>query len=103
MNAEDEIFFRDGIKNDNPMGISWEKVEGGLKQLDSGPKGAICGVNYRSYIYYRKDITETNPTGTGWQKCSGQLDYISCNDYGFWGRNNRNDVYFTTKLQSKTK
>lgn len=103
MNAEHEIFFREGITDDNPMGSNWKIVQGRLKQLDSGPKSVICGVNNVSYIYYRKYITKSNPTGTGWQKCSGRLDYISCNDYGFWGRNSNNDVYFTTKLQSKTK
>lgn len=85
------------------MGNFWKKVEGGLRQLDSGPKSIVCGVNYKSSIYYREGITELNPSGTKWQASSGRLEYISCNDYGFWGRDDRNDVYFTTKMQLKTK
>ena len=85
------------------MGTTWMKVEGILRQLDSGPKGIICGVNYKSSVYQREGITELNPIGAKWQACSGRLDYISCNDYGFWGRDYRSDVYFTTEMQSKTR
>lgn len=100
---EHGTFFREGITDDNPMGSIWENVDGILTQLDSGRKGIICGVSRHSNIYRRQDITELNPTGTKWQRLPGRLNYISCNDYGCWGKNKRNDVYFTTKIQSEIK
>ena len=41
----------------------WQKVPGLLKQIDSGPKGIVCGVNQGDSIYCRNGITDSNPSG----------------------------------------
>ena len=67
-------------------------------QIDSGPKGVVCGVNRKMDIYCRFGITDQVPTGTTWTKISGSLKYISCGTYGCWGVTQSNDIYFTAVL-----
>ena len=69
------------------------KVDGGLKQLDSGPSGIVCGISHNFEFYCREGITESKPTGTKWRKLGGILTYISCGDYGCWGVNKHHNVY----------
>ena len=64
-------------------------------QIDSGPKGVVCGVNRKMNIYCRFGITDQVLTGTKWTRISGSLKYISCGAYGYWGVTQSNDIYFT--------
>lgn len=102
VNANYEIFYRDGIQDDDPKGDNWRNIKGGLKQLDSGPKGIVCGVNYKSSVYCRGGITEENPAGTKWLYESGRLEYISCCDFGCWGVNKYNDVFFANQMNGRS-
>ena len=100
VDAENRIFYRDGVTKDNTAGNEWLKVNGALKQLDSGPMDIVCGINYASNIYCRTGITESNPSGTKWQRMKGKLVYISCGDYGIWGVNKYHNVFFTTDIKA---
>ena len=72
----------------------WIKVPGGLKQIDSGPRGIVCGVNTADNIYCRTGITPARLSGKGWTRVPGKLKYISCGTLGHWGVNKRNDIFF---------
>ena len=73
----------------------WTVVGGALMQIDSGPRGVVCGVNKGMEIYCRLGITNKLATGSKWEKISGSLKYISCGAYGYWGVTQSNDIYFT--------
>ena len=52
VNANDEIYRRDGISRQNPTGTSWTKLNGGLKVVDAFNRKTLWGVNSRDYIYH---------------------------------------------------
>lgn len=76
----------------------WKIVEGALMQIDSGPKGVVCGVTKGMEIYCRLGITDAMHTGSKWEKISGSLKYISCGAYGYWGVAQNNEIYFTALM-----
>ena len=80
----------------------WTVVGGSLMQIDSGPKGVVCGVNKGMEIYCRFGITDKLATGSKWTKLSGSLKYISCGAYGYWGVSQSNEVYFTAAVSGAT-
>ena len=45
ISRSNRIYFRTAVGGRNIMGKSWKKISGGLKQIDSGPSGIVCGVN----------------------------------------------------------
>lgn len=95
VNRLNQIFFRDGVTLSLPKGVAWKLVAGGLMQIDSGPKGVVCGVAKAYGVYCREGITDASPTGTKWFRTSGLLKYISCGGYGYWGVNAGGDIFFT--------
>ena len=88
------IYVRTGIKRNRRLGRGWRRVPGGLKQIDSGPKGIVCGVNSGNNIYCRLGISSRIPWGRRWLHIPGKLKYISCGDYGNWGVNRVDSIYF---------
>ena len=86
VNAVSDIYYRDTA--------SWKKISGALKQIDSGPKGFVCGVNSNDQIFCRTGITDANLDGSGWTALDGSLKYISCGEYGHWGVNKDNQIFF---------
>ena len=88
VNSAFGIFYRNLATN------SWQRIQGGLKQIDSGPKGIVCGVNSNDDIYCRTGITDVKLDGLDWVKLEGSLKYISCGEYGHWGLNKNNIIFF---------
>jgi hypothetical protein len=88
------IYVRVGVGGRNPKGRSWKRISGGLKQIDSGPPGIVCGVNKNDYIYCRTGIVPANKFGRSWVRVPGKLKYISCGALGHWGVNKANNIYF---------
>jgi hypothetical protein len=88
------IYFRTGIRKNRRLGLRWKRIPGGLKQIDSGPKGVVCGLNSGNNIYCRLGISSRVPWGKRWLHIPGKLKYISCGDYGHWGVNRGNKIYF---------
>jgi hypothetical protein len=73
---------------------TWKIIPGGLKQIDSGPKGIVCGVSSIDEVFCRTGITDGTPEGSAWIKLDGSLKYISCGEFGHWGVNKNNQVFF---------
>ena len=88
------IYLRLGISNRNKFGSSNKRIPGGLKQIDSGPLGYVCGVNSANNIYCRRGITRQKRYGISWIHVPGKLIYISCGKFGHWGVNKAQDIYF---------
>jgi hypothetical protein len=65
-----------------------------LKQIDSGPRGIVYGVNRNDQIYCRKGITDSQPWGVVWQRVPGELKYVSCGNLGCWGVNKNDQIWF---------
>lgn len=86
------IWYR--VMRKGPLGVSWKRVPGGLMQIDSGPRGIVCGVNRGNNIYCRLQITRRTPYGRRWINVPGKLKYISCGVYGHWGVSRSNQIFF---------
>ena len=94
VNVHDDIYFRNGVTDQNPSGTSWSQIAGKLKQIDSGPSGIVYGVNVYDNIYCRTGIGYGKPFGTGWKHIGGKLKYISCGVLGCWGVNSADDIFY---------
>ena len=77
----------------------WKVVGGALMQIDSRPKGVVCGVKKAMEMYCRFDITDALAIGTSWEKIADSLKYIFCEAYGYWGVNQNNEIYFTALIR----
>ncbi len=97
VDEQNKIFYREGVDQGNSIGSGWKIIKGGLFQIDSGPTGIVCGVTSVFKVFCRVGITKANPTGTKWQRIAGRMKYISCFNYGCWGVNKYNSVYFTSQ------
>jgi carbonic anhydrase len=74
--------FKKAYSN-NSRGASFEKVDGGLKQISSGENG-VWGVNSSKYVYVRQGITDDNLRGTGWGKLWPNFIHVSSGRTGVW-------------------
>ncbi len=88
------VYYRMGVTAKRPKGRYWKRVSGRLKQIDSGPRGIVCGENKYDYIYCRLRISSRYRRGRKWVRVPGKLKYISCGEYGYWGVNKANKIYF---------
>ena len=67
-------------------GKGWSRVDGELKQLDSGPNGAVWGVNRANKVFFRGGVTSGRPTGRYWIHISGRrLNFVSPGCSGVFG------------------
>ena len=64
-----------------------------MKQIESGPNGAVWGVNRRNQIFYRAGVTRRNPIGRRWLHIRGRLSYISVGCAGVYGVNKRHQIW----------
>lgn len=88
------IYYRRFVTAKRPKGRSWRRVPGRLKQIDSGPRGIVCGVSRTDDVMCRTQIHSRLKWGKKWTRVPGKLKYISCGEYGIWGVNKENEVYF---------
>lgn len=88
------VFYRVKVTRKRPLGIRWKRIARGLRQIDSGPKGIVCGVNNGGAILCRIGINRLRPYGRAWTRVAGKFTYISCGDFGHWAVNKANQVYF---------
>ena len=80
VNKDDDIYCRDGIKNENPKGTDWKHISGKLKYVSCGPYGC-WGVNSLDNIYFRRGVTAAECSGTGWVRVSGLLRQLEVSAY----------------------
>ena len=52
VNANDDIFIRQGISSTNPAGTSWVQVAGSLSVVDGYLSGVYWGVNSEEAIFH---------------------------------------------------
>lgn len=67
------------------IGTRWKRISGRLKQVESGPNGALWGVNRYNNIYFRAGITRRNPVGRYWVHVKGRLSHITIGCSGAFG------------------
>ena len=67
------------------LGIRWHHVSGRLKQIESGPNGAVWGVNKKGNIFTRAGVSRRNPIGTNWVFVSGRLKHVTVGCTGVYG------------------
>ena len=72
-----------------------------LKQIESGPKGIVVGVNQHRLIYYRAGVTRGNPTGRYWVNIKGRLTHVIAGCRGIYGLNQGHQI-FRYRGMSKT-
>ena len=78
----------------NRVGSRWLHIGGKLMQIDSGPFGIVRGVNKANQIWCRTGIAWKNPKGRGWRRVPGGLKYVSVGEFGAWGVNKHDYIYF---------
>ena len=76
------------------VGSRWNRIRGRLMQIDSGPFSFVWGVSRHRKIYYRTGITWKNPKGSGWRRVAGSLKYVSVGEFGAWGLDRYNRIWF---------
>ena len=70
VNANDEVFHRQGITSCNVDGSFWRQIDGSLKQISNGKSG-VWGVNANDEIFYREGTFGDNGSeGTSWVQVS---------------------------------
>ena len=92
--ANNQVYIQEGVTESHPSGTQWKLLSStALKQIDSGPRGIVYGVNIYNHIYCRIGITSDAPDGTGWKRVWGRLNYVSCNDLGCYGVNHFYQIF----------
>ena len=93
VNSNDQIWFQ------SDSDFMWEKIPGGLKQIEVGQLG-VFGVNRNDAIYYRVG-TNNNPSSSGssWQRLPGGLKHISVGDSSIWGVNKHDAIWEMTNIE----
>ena len=82
----------------NRVGKKWIHIGGKLMQIDSGPFGLVWGVNRHHQIWCRTGISWKRPQGSGWHRVPGGLKYVSVGQFGAWGVNRKNQIYFRYRV-----
>ncbi|XP_028395858.1 uncharacterized protein LOC114519877 [Dendronephthya gigantea] len=94
VNKDNHIFYRKDYESvENSAGVGWVRASGLLKQIDSGPRGIVYGVNSNNDIFCRTGISHALPFGNSWRHVVGKLKYISCGNLGCWGVNSNDDIF----------
>ena len=110
VNSANHIYYRKGITAATPTGTGWERVTGGLVQIDVYNTD-IWGVNTNDEIYQAaleveegdvidpagdsEDDSSTVVTGfSAWSEISGGLTRVSTGQFGVWGVNKNGNIYY---------
>ena len=75
------------------LGTRWRNVGGRLKRIESGPNGAVWGVNKKDNIFTRAGVSRRNPMGKRWVRVSGQLSSVTVGCTGVFGVSRNNAVW----------
>ena len=67
------------------LGSRWRKVSGKLKRVESGPNGAVWGVNKKEKVFTRAGVSRRNPIGTKWVTVRGRLTFVTVGCTGVYG------------------
>ena len=74
-------------------GTRWRHIGGRLKQIESGPNGAVWGVNRHNNIYTRVGVSRRNPIGRGWRHIRGRLKHVTVGCRGVFGVNIHHQIW----------
>jgi hypothetical protein len=55
------------VKFGKPQGRRWRRIPGALVQIESGPDGAVWGVNMEGLVFTRRGVSQRNPIGSSWK------------------------------------
>jgi hypothetical protein len=55
------------VKYRKPQGQRWKHIPGSLVQIESGPDGAVWGVNMEGVVFTRLGLNRRNPIGSSWK------------------------------------
>lgn len=93
VNAQNNIWYREGITPASPTGTSWKQVDGALISLSIGPKGQVWGCNSKDNIFFRH-----GPSGT-WKQIEGGLIDISVGSNNeVWGVARNGTIWFRSGI-----
>ena len=90
VNSDEKIWFKSHPE------ANWERIPGGLKQIEVGKLG-VFGVNRNDAIYYRVG-SKNSSRGDSWQRLPGALRHISVGDSSIWGVNKHDRIYEMTDI-----
>jgi len=89
VNDKDNIWYRQGISADKPMGSGWKQIDGALTSISIGPLGQVWGCNRGDQIWFRD-----GPNGQ-WQLVDGALVDISVGSNNeVWGVARNGTIWF---------
>ncbi|KAG5262500.1 hypothetical protein AALO_G00275800 [Alosa alosa] len=68
VSLQGKVWFRDGIRHDNPEGSVWEEVilPGEVVQISCGPADLVWAVLWEGQLLVREGIGRDCPKGTSW-------------------------------------
>ena len=67
------------------LGTGWRQISGNMMRIESGPNGAVWGVNKNGNIFTRAGVSRKNPIGQGWVRVGGRLNYVTVGCTGVYG------------------
>lgn len=50
------------------LGTKWKRIPGKLVQIESGPDGAVFGINADGMVFTRDGVTRRTPVGGSWKR-----------------------------------
>ncbi len=92
--GDGQVFYRAGVSYLNPTGMRWRNVGGYLKQVDSGAKGVVYGIDQSSTLVCRSGIQKALPTGLKWKQIKGSYKQVTCGYRGCWVITKNNSIQF---------
>ena len=90
VSSSEKIWFKSNPED------NWERIPGGLKQIEVGKLG-VFGVNKNDGIYYRVG-SKNSPRGDSWQRLPGALKHISVGESSIWGVSKHDRIYEMTDI-----
>jgi hypothetical protein len=92
--GDGQVFYRAGVSHLNPTGMRWKNVGGYLRQVDSGSKGVVYGIDQERKLVCRGGIQKDLPTGLKWKNIEGAYKHVTCGYRGCWVIRDDNRIQF---------
>ena len=75
------------------LGTRWHRVGGKLIRIESGPNGAVWGVNRKDHIFTRAGVSRRNPVGTHWVIVGGRMTSVTVGCTAVYGLSRNHGVW----------
>ena len=93
--SDGTVFRRTGVNCLNPVGTTWEQVDGSLAQISVGLAG-VWGIGKDNNTYYRTNTSQYegyDEVGTGWIHVPGSMRDVTSGNRVVWATDDSYDLW----------